>query len=61
MLYWLEDPRRLIPFDTYNLFYRDDLERPRLEPLRNGMSFTNAKASLVSINMADGAAARASD
>jgi hypothetical protein len=25
---------RLIPFDTYNLFYRDDLERTRLEPLR---------------------------
>lgn len=25
---------RLIPFDTYNLFYRDDLERARLKPLR---------------------------
>ena len=25
---------RLIPFDTYNLFYRDDLERTRLWPLR---------------------------
>jgi uncharacterized radical SAM superfamily Fe-S cluster-containing enzyme len=25
---------RLIPFDTYNLFYRDDLERIRLDPLR---------------------------
>jgi uncharacterized radical SAM superfamily Fe-S cluster-containing enzyme len=25
---------RLIPFDTYNLFYRDDLERTRLMPLR---------------------------
>jgi len=25
---------RLIPFDTYNLFYRDSLERTRLEPLR---------------------------
>ncbi len=25
---------RLIPFDTYNLFYRDDLERTRLDPLR---------------------------
>src|SRR5205823_660481 len=25
---------RLIPFDTYNLFYRDDLQRTRLEPLR---------------------------
>ena len=25
---------RLIPFDTYNLFYRDDLEQNRLNPLR---------------------------
>jgi hypothetical protein len=25
---------RLIPFDTYNLFYRDDLEQTRLNPLR---------------------------
>jgi uncharacterized radical SAM superfamily Fe-S cluster-containing enzyme len=25
---------RLIPFDTYNLFYRDQLERERLAPLR---------------------------
>jgi len=25
---------RLIPFDTYNLFYRDELEKTRLEPLR---------------------------
>lgn len=25
---------RLIPFDTYNLFYRDDLEATRLNPLR---------------------------
>jgi hypothetical protein len=25
---------RLIPFDTYNLFYRDDLERTRLAALR---------------------------
>jgi uncharacterized radical SAM superfamily Fe-S cluster-containing enzyme len=25
---------RMIPFDTYNLFYRDDLERSRLAPLR---------------------------
>src|SRR5258708_5335152 len=28
---------RLIPFDTYNLFYRDDLERTRLAPLRDGV------------------------
>ena len=25
---------RLIPFDTYNLFYRDALEQIRLDPLR---------------------------
>ena len=25
---------RLIPFDTYNLFYRDGLEQSRLAPLR---------------------------
>jgi uncharacterized radical SAM superfamily Fe-S cluster-containing enzyme len=25
---------RLIPFDTYNLFYRDALEQTRLTPLR---------------------------
>jgi hypothetical protein len=28
------DGKRLIPFDTYNLFYRDDLEETRLKPLR---------------------------
>jgi uncharacterized radical SAM superfamily Fe-S cluster-containing enzyme len=28
---------RLIPFDTYNLFYRDDLETTRLAPLRAGV------------------------
>ncbi|HEY4358462.1 MAG TPA: radical SAM protein [Acidobacteriaceae bacterium] len=28
------DAQRLIPFDTYNMFYRDDLEQKRLEPLR---------------------------
>lgn len=28
------DGKRLIPFDTYNLFYRDGLERTRLAPLR---------------------------
>jgi len=27
---------RIIPFDTYNLFYRDDLERTRLAPLVAG-------------------------
>src|ERR1700733_11895720 len=28
------DGERLIPFDTYNMFYRDELELTRLEPLR---------------------------
>jgi hypothetical protein len=28
------DGRRLIPFDTYNLFYRDHLESEVLDPLR---------------------------
>ncbi len=35
---------RLIPFDTYNLFYRDTLEQSRLAPLRQ-----NAEASLSAI------------
>jgi uncharacterized radical SAM superfamily Fe-S cluster-containing enzyme len=30
------DDGRLIPFDTYNLFYRDQLETTRLAPLRAG-------------------------
>jgi hypothetical protein len=29
------DGERLIPFDTYNLFYRDELERTVLDPLRS--------------------------
>jgi uncharacterized radical SAM superfamily Fe-S cluster-containing enzyme len=33
---------RLIPFDTYNLFYRDDLERTRLTPLREGAAVASA-------------------
>jgi uncharacterized radical SAM superfamily Fe-S cluster-containing enzyme len=28
---------RLIPFDTYNIFYRDELERTRLAPLRRAV------------------------
>jgi uncharacterized radical SAM superfamily Fe-S cluster-containing enzyme len=28
------DGKRMIPFDTYNMFYRDGLEQTRLEPLR---------------------------
>ena len=35
---------RLIPFDTYNLFYRDNLEQTRLTPLRQ-----NAEAALSAI------------
>jgi uncharacterized radical SAM superfamily Fe-S cluster-containing enzyme len=30
---------RLIPFDTYNLFYRDGLEQSRLAPLRQRVDF----------------------
>jgi 7,8-dihydro-6-hydroxymethylpterin dimethyltransferase len=29
------DAKRLIPFDTYNMFYRDGLEQSRLQPLRD--------------------------
>ncbi len=29
------DGQRIIPFDTYNLFYRDDLERTVLQPIRH--------------------------
>lgn len=35
---------RLIPFDTYNLFYRDTLEQTRLDPLRK-----NAEAALAPV------------
>jgi tetraether lipid synthase len=28
------DAKRIIPFDTYNMFYRDELEQTRLAPLR---------------------------
>jgi 7,8-dihydro-6-hydroxymethylpterin dimethyltransferase len=34
---------RLIPFDTYNLFYRDGLERERLAPLREAVPATRAR------------------
>ena len=37
---------RIIPFDTYNLFYRDDLERTRLARLRDGGGATDAPAAL---------------
>jgi len=32
------DDHRMIPLDTYNLFYRDGLEKTRLEPLRREIS-----------------------
>jgi hypothetical protein len=34
---------RLIPFDTYNLFYRDALEQTRLAPLRAAIEPTRAR------------------
>jgi uncharacterized radical SAM superfamily Fe-S cluster-containing enzyme len=34
---------RLIPFDTYNLFYRDALEQTRLVPLRAAVESTRAR------------------
>jgi uncharacterized radical SAM superfamily Fe-S cluster-containing enzyme len=43
---------RLIPFDTYNLFYRDDLERIRLNPLRNGGTASNHMDSKGLISLA---------
>jgi len=36
---------RLIPFDTYNLFYRDGLERDRLAPLREAIPATRARVA----------------
>jgi uncharacterized radical SAM superfamily Fe-S cluster-containing enzyme len=33
------DGKRLIPFDTYNMFYRDTLEQTRLAPLRSLRDF----------------------
>jgi 7,8-dihydro-6-hydroxymethylpterin dimethyltransferase len=35
---------RLIPFDTYNLFYRDDLETRVLDPLRNAATSSGSRA-----------------
>lgn len=34
------DGKRLIPFDTYNMFYRDGLEESRLRPLRERVEMT---------------------
>ena len=39
------DGRPSIPFDTYNLFYRDDLEMTRLNPLRRAIESTPFVAS----------------
>jgi uncharacterized radical SAM superfamily Fe-S cluster-containing enzyme len=32
------DGQRLIPFDTFNMFYRDELEQTRLAPIREAMA-----------------------
>jgi 7,8-dihydro-6-hydroxymethylpterin dimethyltransferase len=40
---------RLIPFDTYNMFYRDELENTRLGPLRKRAEAGWAKSELVSL------------
>ncbi|MEM1414619.1 MAG: radical SAM protein [Myxococcota bacterium] len=38
------DGRRVIPFDTYNVLYRDRLEREVLDPLRRGALVTLGRA-----------------
>jgi 7,8-dihydro-6-hydroxymethylpterin dimethyltransferase len=38
---------RLIPFDTYNLFYRDHLEQTRLAPLRTATESTRAPSGMI--------------
>jgi len=40
---------RLIPFDTYNLFYRDRLEQERLAPLRAGAVAGHAPGPFVTL------------
>ena len=40
---------RLIPFDTYNMFYRDELEKTRLEPLRKRAEASWARRELVTL------------
>lgn len=42
---------RLIPFDTYNVLYRDDLERTRLAPLRAEMEPRLGQAGMPSLPM----------
>ena len=41
------DDGRLIPFDTYNLFYRDDLEARVLAPLREAAVFRQGRSASV--------------
>ena len=41
---------RLIPFDTYNLFYRDELEHTRLAALRQPSSFVSLTAASIGGN-----------
>jgi len=36
---------RIIPFDTYNMFYRDEKERTLLASLRDGRGATEGAAS----------------
>jgi uncharacterized radical SAM superfamily Fe-S cluster-containing enzyme len=42
---------RLIPFDTYNLFYRDDLERTRLAPLREQIIAASPSLLTIAANL----------
>ncbi len=41
---------RLIPFDTYNLFYRDELEHTRLAALRQPSNFVSLTAASIDGN-----------
>jgi 7,8-dihydro-6-hydroxymethylpterin dimethyltransferase len=41
---------RLIPFDTYNLFYRDHLEQTRLAPLRAAVEPTRASGRMIAVS-----------
>jgi uncharacterized radical SAM superfamily Fe-S cluster-containing enzyme len=40
---------RLIPFDTYNMFYRDKLEETRLAPLRRAAEASAATLAPIHI------------
>ncbi len=43
------DGQRIIPFDTYNLFYRDNLELDILQPLRREREGIFATSGLTQI------------